>query len=226
MNTPKQTQRSSEDLPKGALVILKSAKQLFAAKGFDAVSITDIARLADVSKANIFHHFASKKALYLAVIRDACDETAGHFVTKNKIGKAEEDLWMIFSSQLMAMLENRQSVRLIQREIADSDSGGNEQELAEHVFKDVFTQLVQIVKAGQQQKYLRRDFDPALFAYMMLGANVFYSQNHRITAFLDEGKFASTTEGYSRDVFDLMLKGVISTDNEDSSPNKHSPEAG
>src|SRR3989304_9681542 len=58
--------------------ILAAAEALFAKHGFDAVSMNAIAELANVSKANIFHHFSSKKALYLAVLRVACRDSTEH----------------------------------------------------------------------------------------------------------------------------------------------------
>jgi len=60
----------------GAQSILEVAEQLFADSGFDSVSISDIAQRADVSKANIFHHFKSKEGLYLAVLKSACGHSA------------------------------------------------------------------------------------------------------------------------------------------------------
>ncbi len=55
--------------------ILAAAEELFSRRGFDAVSMNEIAEAAGVSKANIFHHFESKNALYLAVVRNACSDS-------------------------------------------------------------------------------------------------------------------------------------------------------
>jgi len=52
--------------------ILLAAADLFAERGYEAVSMNDIARQAGVSKANVFHHHTSKNDLYLAVVRRAC----------------------------------------------------------------------------------------------------------------------------------------------------------
>ena len=71
-----QKSETGDALSKGALSILEVAEQLFAEKGFDAASINDIAQLADVSKANIFHHFKSKEGLYMAVLKSACEHSA------------------------------------------------------------------------------------------------------------------------------------------------------
>ena len=48
--------------------ILAVAERLFGQRGYSGVSIRDIARAAGISKANVFHHYASKQALYEAVL--------------------------------------------------------------------------------------------------------------------------------------------------------------
>jgi len=66
---------TSATLGEGARAILNDAVRLFAEKGFDAISMNDIANAAGVSKANIFHHFSNKETLYLEVLRKACEVT-------------------------------------------------------------------------------------------------------------------------------------------------------
>ncbi|MCP4048031.1 MAG: helix-turn-helix transcriptional regulator [Gammaproteobacteria bacterium] len=48
----------------GELAILEAAECLFADRGFDAVSMSAIAKLANTSKSNIYHHFKNKNELY------------------------------------------------------------------------------------------------------------------------------------------------------------------
>jgi len=54
--------------------LLKAALELFAAKGYDAVSVRDIAKVAGVSEAALYKHFKGKEemALYIfsAIIQD------------------------------------------------------------------------------------------------------------------------------------------------------------
>jgi AcrR family transcriptional regulator len=46
--------------------IFVAARQLFVAKGFDAVTVAEIARAADVSEKTVFNHFPTKEDLALA----------------------------------------------------------------------------------------------------------------------------------------------------------------
>jgi len=208
MAQPRQLSSLVSGLSEGARVILDVAKRLFAEKGFDAVSINEIAQQAGVSKANVFHHFTSKEDLYLAVLKAACEETVGSLAEAHSSGNAGDDLWTFFSSQLAAMLKNHPSAKLILREIMESKDG-REQTLAEQVFAEYFSRLVGMVSEGQAQGLLRKNFDPALLAYLMLGANVFFFENHTVTAHLAEGGFARTPDRYSHDVFQLLLQGVL-----------------
>ena len=51
-------------------LILEGARRLFAANGFDATSMDDIAEAASVAKGAVYHHFASKEAVFLRVLED------------------------------------------------------------------------------------------------------------------------------------------------------------
>lgn len=61
------------ELPKHR-AILNAATELFAARGYGAVSMDAIARSADVSKATLYAHFASKDRLFATIVQVACME--------------------------------------------------------------------------------------------------------------------------------------------------------
>ena len=169
--SPARATGTGEDL------ILEAAKRLFGRRGYARVSASDIAREAGVSKANVFHHFGTKEALYLAVLKVACDETMGSIE-----GDAYDDpavaLRVFFASQREAMLRHPEATRLILREIVEG-GGQRARPMAEQVFAGHFSRLVALVASGQAAGALRRDFDPALLAYLLLGANVFFFENKR-----------------------------------------------
>ena len=57
-------QRSEETRSK----IISSAIKLFSTRGFNAASVDDICREAQISKGAFYHHFESKQALFLALL--------------------------------------------------------------------------------------------------------------------------------------------------------------
>jgi len=70
-------------LSKAAMSILDVAELLFSQKGFKATSISDIAKSAGGSKANIYHHFKSKEHLYQRVLELACERVFNLEKTSN-----------------------------------------------------------------------------------------------------------------------------------------------
>jgi AcrR family transcriptional regulator len=56
--------------------ILDAAAVLFATHGLDAASTAQICRAAGMSPGNVFHYFASKREIFLAVIADGEEEKA------------------------------------------------------------------------------------------------------------------------------------------------------
>ncbi|WP_326537932.1 TetR/AcrR family transcriptional regulator [Pseudorhodoferax sp.] len=55
-------------------VILGEAERVFADKGFDGATVSDIAEAAGLSKQNLMYYFPSKQALYERVLDDVLDD--------------------------------------------------------------------------------------------------------------------------------------------------------
>ncbi|MFQ5486941.1 MAG: TetR/AcrR family transcriptional regulator [Gammaproteobacteria bacterium] len=197
-------------LSKGARSILEVAEKLFADKGFDAVSINDIAQRAAVSKANIFHHFKSKEGLYMAVLKLACEHSAQALddVERTLSDGPQAQLEAFFTHHLQALLAHPRSTRLIQRELLDNGSERGKQ-LAEEVFSEHFSRLVGLVREGQTQGVLRKDFDAALLALLLVGANVFFFETRSVLKYLPEIDFAELPDRYSSAVFALLSRGFV-----------------
>jgi TetR/AcrR family transcriptional regulator len=189
--------------------ILAAAEELFARQGFDAVSMNAIAAAAAVSKANIFHHFESKVALYLAVVRHACANTAERLQQlRSDDGAVAERLADFAGNHLKSLLEHDQVARLILRELAGEQGAQRARELAEQVFGQNFENLVEIVRAGQRRGELRDDFDPAMLATLLIGANVFFFQSREVLRHFKDVNFAREPAHYSHMLMDILLRGI------------------
>ena len=64
------TTRKAATPPPTRDLVFQSAAVLFSARGFDGVSVDDIAARAGVNKAMIYYHFGSKQGLYRTLLRD------------------------------------------------------------------------------------------------------------------------------------------------------------
>jgi len=201
-----------EPAPRGdtSVRILAAAEKLFAEHGFGAVSISAVAVGAGVSKANVFHHFGSKRALYLAVLRNACRDAAQrleHLETHR--GRFQERFSAYAVDMLDTMLERGQLHRLMQRELLAEDDGRLAKELAERVFGEKFARLVAILRTGQARGELRADFDPAIAAITLIGANVFFLQSRGVLRHLPDAGAAVDPRRYGAALADMLLRGML-----------------
>lgn len=193
----------------GEQAILEAAEILFAEKGFDAVSMSAIAGLAKTSKPNIYHHFKNKNNLYLAIMKtavqrssallDALEETPGTF---------RQRLSGFSAGQLDNILSHQRSTQLILRE-ALSGSSQSGREIARHIVAEVFSRLVAMVHQGQQENEFRKDIDPALAAFMIVSANMFFFQAAPVMNHIPEAGFTDDASTYSKGVMDILFNGIL-----------------
>lgn len=208
---PPQPDLDSAGRPRSETVarILTAAEELFSRHGFDAVSMNDIAGVANVSKANIFHHFESKNALYHAVVRNACADSVERLQQlQHEDGAIPGRLADFAGNHLKSLLEHDRVSRLILRELLGEKGARHAQDLAEKVFGENFAILVEIVRTGQRRGELRADFDPAMVATLLIGANVFFFQSREVLRHFKDVDFAREPERYSGMLMDLLLAGI------------------
>ena len=83
-----RTQAADYDAKRDAITV--HAARLFAAKGFAAASISELAERCKVSKSLIYHYYASKEAILFDVMSDHIDELLDAVETTDIDDKAPE----------------------------------------------------------------------------------------------------------------------------------------
>ncbi len=63
--------------------ILDAAMEVFGNKGFEAGSIGDICGKGEINRGLLYHNYESKEVLYLACLKESCDELARRFEKGN-----------------------------------------------------------------------------------------------------------------------------------------------
>ena len=196
----------------GGQLILDVAAALFSEKGYNATAMSEVARRAGVSKANVFHHFGSKHELYLEVIREACRDSREALHQGLDSGQTVvQQLSAFLHHHLDTLLRRDRVSRLVVREVLDSTPEGGK-ELAEQVFFDGFTELVEIVQEGQQRGEFRADMDPALLAHMIISISIFYFQSRNILRHFPPVDFADEPQRFVEMACDLLFHGCLSSD--------------
>ena len=193
----------------GEQAILEAAEILFAQKGFDSVSMSAIAGLANTSKPNIYHHFKNKNDLYLAVMKTAVRRSSALLdAVEDAPGTFSQRLTGFSTGQLKNILGHKRSTQLILRETLTEDSQQG-QEITRLVMGEVFSRLVEMVHQGQLDKEFRDDIDPTLAAFMIISANMFFFQASPVMQHIPEIDFSHDATTYSNDVMDILINGML-----------------
>lgn len=193
----------------GELAILEAAECLFAEKGFDAVSMSAIAKLANTSKPNIYHHFKNKSELYLAILKTAVQRASGLLDELEEApGTFRQRLAGFSAGQLENIVAHGRSTQLVLREALSGNSERG-RDIANYMVSEVFNRLVAMVRHGQQEGELRDDIDPTLAAFMIESANMFYFQTTPIMKNIPEINYSDDAGAFSEGVMDIIFNGVL-----------------
>jgi TetR/AcrR family transcriptional regulator len=193
----------------GEIAILDAAVRLFSIHGYDGVSMRRIAEAAGVSKANIYHHFSSKEALYFAILRHSASElTALIENLAEGQGSFSARLQGFTAAHVEHLFAHSARVRLVLREAFSGDEEKS-RAVVEQMLNGVVNRMIAIFEAGQQAGLLRADLDPALCATLLMGADLFYFQAQPLLRQIPEAGFACHPGQYSRQMTDILLNGML-----------------
>jgi TetR/AcrR family transcriptional regulator len=203
------TLKMDDALSDGALKIMQTAEALFAEHGYSGTSLNAIAKQSNISKANIFHHFENKEALYRAVLGRASKEMSDVLdEIHNPNSSTEEQIRQYSSQHLMNLFKNRNVTRLILREMQD-DNGQQNVDMARDVLGDNFSRVVKLIGTAQSENKIRKDIPAAMIAMTMVAGNVFYFQVHKLLDQFPELKGAEQPQNYSSAFSEILLKGIL-----------------
>jgi len=147
--------------------ILAAAVRVFAAQGYEASRVGDVAREAGVAYGLVYHYFGSKDAVLEAVFREQWGRLLAAVALAEETGEtAPEQLELVVKIVLRAWRADPDLVRLLVREITRSPH--IQDELDE--IGQAFASLERIVRRGQDEGTLRGDVDARIAAFMLYGA--------------------------------------------------------
>jgi AcrR family transcriptional regulator len=99
--------------------LMAAGRDLFAANGFAATPLSAVAAACGVTKGSLYHHFASKTALFEAVFeeqsRELCEEVA-------RVVAAERDPWKAAYAGIAAFLDRSQDPAMQRIMLVDAPS--------------------------------------------------------------------------------------------------------
>ncbi len=194
--------------------ILDSAEQMFGEHGFEGVSMSALAKEAGVSKANIFHHFKSKEELFMTVLHRARKRFVSQLLSlTDSQAEPREQLHTLTRNYLQQMLENEPLVRLLMRELMEKRRPGKQ--LAERLFADNISQLIELLREAQQQGALRREIDPGMAMTILAAVSIFYIQGGDLLRHLPGMAWADHPEKLSAALWEILWRGIAPTTSTD-----------
>lgn len=96
--------------------IVMGARQIFLARGFDAASMSDIAKEAGVSKGTLYVYFKDKEALFTAIVEQECGthaELTFHLDTNNHDVEAVLNRLGVSYLKFLCSTEKASSLRIV-----------------------------------------------------------------------------------------------------------------
>jgi TetR/AcrR family transcriptional regulator len=193
--------------------ILAAAQACFAAQGFVATTIKDIAAQAGVNSALLYYYFRDKESLYQAVL----DCLVREFVSR---GMAHLDAPGTPEDRLRAFLAvigdtfggHPHFYRLILRELVDY-SATHAVEQVKLVSTTMYRRLCQLIEEGQRDGVFRADLDPRFAAISSVSAVAhFFTIRPIASVFLGhttKGPPANVVQAYVRHASDFALAALM-----------------
>lgn len=194
--------------------ILQTAFDLFSKRGFRGTTTKDIAKGSGVSEAMVFKHFASKDALYNALL-DAkkCSQGLYHYPWENNEDllaamEAEDDHAVFYHFALQSLRKHQTDIAFM-RMIFYSALEGHE--LADRFFGEFIVQIYDFLGnyvRKRQAKGAFKNKDPRMVVRSFLGMLIHHSLNNilwdRRRRILD-----ISDEDAARSFADILLRGSL-----------------
>ncbi|MEX0729550.1 MAG: TetR/AcrR family transcriptional regulator [Aquisalimonadaceae bacterium] len=192
--------------------ILLAARILFAQRGYEGVSIRDVAERAKASKANVFHHFVNKLGLYRAVLDDS---STGFHQVRNELRDSDspihDRLETFARNNLRTMLDDPHSVDLFLR-LMMGNTDNTQRTMAEETVLKGLRGLIDSFEAMRRDGCLARDTDPTVLALTILGTNFMFFRLRGLMDQLCEHHSGSNPDAFSHSLVELLYPTATSAD--------------
>jgi AcrR family transcriptional regulator len=187
--------------------ILDSAARLFAAKGYDGVSVREIAEASDVTKPVIYYYFKNKEDLYDQLIKQSFAQ-AGEIHEKiyHSPGDVKDKLRRLMRAHFRFGIENPDIIKIlydaIHNQITDQGFGPPTANTQKAEKEEKFYKVSDFIKAGKDDGFFRSDIDPIKIGMIFVGAiNMFILYQLHSKGDVISDKVAD-------EVVDVILNGI------------------
>jgi AcrR family transcriptional regulator len=167
MIEPNPTQ--ARERPEHSERILKEAANLFVQRGYDGVSMREIAEACSLSKAGIYYHFKDKEDLFIALLNANLDQLTALLAQACQDNPSARQRLSQFSQALFTQMDHNQRamIRIASQEM-NKLSPSTRSVFSRRYQTDFIDALAAIFAEGVRQDELR-PVDPNLATWVLLG---------------------------------------------------------
>jgi len=166
----------------------RTAAQLFRDRGFDATSVSDVARALGLTKAGLYHHFESKEALLFEIMTFGLDKVRDEvLVPVRAIRDPEERLRQFIARHARIATRGQGAVAHLGDEIRALPPGPRREiERRQRVYLDLLRRtLVELKREGKLN-----GVDPTVAAFSIIGMILWLPRWFRQDGRLSQGQVA------------------------------------
>jgi AcrR family transcriptional regulator len=178
----------------------RTAAQLFRDRGYDATSVSDVARALGMTKAGLYHHFESKEALLFEIMMYGLERVRDEVIVPVRtVRDPEERLRQLIVRHARIATRGQGAIAHLGDEIRALPAAGRRQvEQRMRVYFDLIRDtLTELKAAGRLRKV-----DPTVAAFSLLGMILWLPRWFRVGGRLDQASVAN-------DIASFALGGLL-----------------
>jgi TetR/AcrR family transcriptional regulator, fatty acid metabolism regulator protein len=182
-------------------LILKVANEVFAEKGFQETTISQIAQKASIAEGSIYDYFKSKEDLLFSIPEERMEKfLSGLRAHLKGIKGAPSKLRKLIWYQLDFYERNPDYTRILLLDLRQNPRFN--QSRAYRMIRQYSKIILEIIEEGKKEKEIRKEVDPYLLRDLLLGALEHFSIRGIVM-----GKFPNLAVA-SDDLYDLIISGA------------------
>ncbi len=148
--------------------ILDQATRLFVTRGYNSISMREIAEACGVTKAALYYHFKDKEHLIMAILEGYLDEIEVLIkASRNVVGTSREKISYMVRSILIQEMEKRALIRLAMQEM--SNLSPQSRAYFGQIYYEKFVGQIEALLAEGVNAGELRSLDPKATTWILLG---------------------------------------------------------
>lgn len=192
-------------------VLLKAAKEAFAARGLEGARVDDIAARAGINKQLVYHYFGSKDGLYTAVLEEIYREIREREQELHLASfPAEEAMRRLVEFSFDYLADHPEFVALIADENAHAGRHLQGSVQVEEMNRPIIDLLRETLERGMDEGIFRKGLEPLHIYLSIAGMAFFYFANiHTLSRVFNRGLRSETAIAERRaHIVDFVLNAI------------------